>query len=158
MDLFTGETTWTLQPGDGLQFYSVSFSPDSRYMVYFRTWLEHPILNLVDMLTGEEKHIPLGERYNDAGAVVWSPERDRIILGARSGINCEDLHYWLLQIDLDDLDLRVLMENSNFPYIPVDWIADDLIVLQVDYREYSLLNLATGEISPYTTPTATSGP
>jgi hypothetical protein len=147
-----------LQPGDGLQFYGVSFSPDSRYMVYFRTWLEHPILNLVDMLTGEEQHIPLGEQYNDAGAVVWSPERDRIILGARTGIACESLHYWLLQIDLDDLDLHVLMDSSDFSYHPVDWIADDLIILQVGYMEYSLLDLATGEISPYTMPTATPGP
>ena len=147
LDLNSGEIAQTLQPGSDLQFYSVSFSPDSRYLAYFRTWIEHPILNLVDMVNGTEQYIPLGEQYAAAGRVVWSPERDRMVVDVNNG-DVYDLRYALLLIELENLDLRVLVENSAVAYIPVEWTADDQIILRVGYLEYSLLDLATGEISP----------
>ena len=155
LDVITGEVTFTLRPAQDFQFYNVSFSPDGMEMAYFRTWLEHPILNIVNLTTGEEIHIPLGDQYDEAGDVVWSPDKSRIAFSARTGQECSEMVSYLVIMDLDDLSQTRLIETPGGEPRPLSWTQDGNIIFMWGYGpDYGSVNVSTGVITPYPTPTS----
>jgi Tol biopolymer transport system component len=156
LDLTNGRVTFTLHPGgdDRLRLYTFSFSDDDRYLAYLRTWLEHPILNIQDLVTGEEVHIPLGEQFDEAGGVVWSPDKSRIVFSARTGEDCDNMVNYLVMMKLEDQSQTILLESTTDDYTPVEWTEENEIMLYLGYGiGYGVLDLATYEITPYLTPT-----
>ena len=159
LDLLTGKIIQTLRlTENGFGLYEFSFSKDDAYLAYFQTWIDHPILNIRNSINGDERHIPLGEQYNEAGNVIWSPDKSRIIFSARSGENCENLVYYLVMMNLDNLKQTILLEGPTFDYYPIDWTEENNILLDLGALGYGSLNLATKEITPYLTPTPTPNP
>jgi hypothetical protein len=159
LDLITGEVTQTLRPGDDYTLYGFSFSEGDTYLAYWRTWIEHPILNIQNLVTGEEQHIPLGEQYSEAGDVVWSLDKSQVVFSARNMDNCENMVFYLVMLDLSDFNQRVLWEGPDVGYLPVEWTEDNHIILHILYSfDYASLDLTTLELIPYPTPTSTTNP
>ncbi len=159
LDLETGKVTQTLQPGsEGLKLYGFTFSKNDTYLAYFRTWLEHPILNIQNLVTGEEQHIPIGDQYDEAGDVIWSPDETRIVFSARTLTDaCENIVYYLVMMDLDDYRQTVLLEGPDY-HSAVEWVFDDYITVDLGEENYGLLHVITHGIAPYQTPTPTVKP
>jgi hypothetical protein len=159
LDTLTGKVTFTLQSGGDLKFYNVSFSKDDQYMAYFRLWLDHPILNIQNLITGKDQHIPLGEQFSDAGYVVWSPDQNRVVFSARSGEECADMIYYVVMVNLADLSQTIISEGVGLRYYPVDWLEDNRIILMYGhYGDYYTYDLGTGEITPFEMPVPTENP
>jgi hypothetical protein len=162
LDLATGRVTQTLRPGEGFKLYTYSFSDDDHYLAYFRTWLEHPILNIQNLITGEEQHFPLGEQFSEAGSVIWSPDKSRVAFSARTIEDCEHITYYVVMMKLADASQTILFEGptANYnPYIPIEWTSDNEIILDMGYSVgYGSLNIATSEITPFLTPTPSPVP
>jgi len=155
LDVFTGEVTYTLRPGERLDFYNISFSTDGTLLAYFREWIEHPILNIQNLTTGEEIHIPLGDQYDEAGDVVWSPDKSRIAFSARTGQECSEMVSYLVIMDLDDLSQTRLIETPGGEPRPLSWTQDGNIIFMWGYGpDYGSVNVSTGVITPYPTPTS----
>jgi hypothetical protein len=160
LDLLTGKVTQTLQPGEGgLKMYYFKISPDDTTLAYLRTWLPHPILNLENLISGEVQHIPLGDQYDEAGYIIWSPDKSHILLSARTGEPCDNFTYYLVMLDLDDFEQTVLLESTSAEYAPIRWTEANQIIVYVNYdKGYITLDLTTGETSPYLTPTPDGNP
>jgi hypothetical protein len=158
LDLVTGKIVEILQTKwEG--FYDFSFSDNDRYLAYLRTWLEHPILNIQDLVTGEDVHIPLGEQFDEAGDVVWSPDKSRIVFSARAGEDCENMVNYLVMMNMEDQSQTVLRESTTDFYTPVEWMEENKILLSLGYGVgYGVLDLTTDEIAPYLTPTPSEVP
>jgi hypothetical protein len=156
LDLFTGSVTKTIPPVDYEDLYHFSFSADGTHLAYLATWYKHPVLNLENLVTGEVRHIPLGELYNEAGDIVWSPDFTQIVFSARTGEDCEHLTNYLVMMDLDTYEQTVLLESNTDDYYPIKWTADNQIWVYLGYD--ALYNLSTGELTPYLTPTPTMYP
>jgi WD40-like Beta Propeller Repeat len=150
LDVITGEVTFTIRPEQYPSFYNISFSPDGTQLAYFRTWLEHPILNIQNLTTGEERHIPLGERFDEAGDVIWSPDKSRIAFSARTGYLCSEMVSYLVIMDMDDLDQTILLEAPFRTIKPLNWTEDENIIFAWGYQDYyGSINVNTGVITPY---------
>jgi hypothetical protein len=154
LDLLTGKVAQTVPLDNDGRLYEYSLSSDNTYVAYLRPWLKHPILNLENLVTGKELHIPLGDQYSQAGDVIWSPDYMHIVFSAFNGDGCENTTYYLVMMDLDDSEQTVLLENASEEYFPTEWTDDNHIILYlINDDGYESLNLAIGEIAPYLTPT-----
>jgi WD40 repeat protein len=159
LDLITGEVTQTLRPGEDNMLYGFSFSEGDTYLAYWRTWIEYPVLNIQNLVTGEEQHISLGEQYSEVGDVVWSPDKSQIVFSARNMDYCENMMFYLVMMDLSDLSQRVLWEGPDVGYHPVEWTEDNHIILTALHSSgYVSMDLTTLEIIPYPIPTSTTSP
>lgn len=159
LELATGEITLVLPPDEQLRDYNVTFSPDDTSMAYFGTWLDHPVLNLRNLLTGKEQSIPLGEQYSDAGYVAWSPDGGKIIFSARTGEECEGLVYFLVMMDLGDFSQAVLLEGPTANYRPMEWVENDSVILELGFEEeYFAIELISHKVTPYLLPSPTPRP
>ena len=154
LDLLTGKVARTLPPDAKEGFYNFTLSPDDTYLAYTRTWLERPILNLVNLVTGEEHKIPIDERFAEVVDFIWSPDGRQLAFSARASIYCENTTYYMVIMDLDDYEQTLLLESDKAEYSPVEWTADDHIIIYLGYEKgYGIFDLETGEIIPYLTPT-----
>lgn len=156
LELSTGNVSQTLEPAGA--FYDVSFSNDDVCLAYFRTLDASLILNIVTLVTGQTQQLPLGEPFDVAGDVVWSPEMDRIIFSARHGDDCDAMTGYLVMMNLDDLSQTILLESTSEEYKPIEWTADNHIILGGYYDGNLSLDLTTLEISSYVTPSPTPRP
>lgn len=154
LDLASGEQILILEPEADFRFYTVSFSEDDRYLAYFEKWLDHPIMNLRNLATDEEREIALGQQYTLAGEVVWSPDQDWVVFSARTGEACDNMVYYLVKMRLDDLTQTVLLEGADVTYTPVEWTQDNMLRLYLGWPgAYGVLDMTNLEITFNPTPT-----
>jgi hypothetical protein len=154
LDLITGKVSQTLKLGKDSQFYNYSFSPNDTYLAYIRTWLDHPIINIRNMQTGEEQQIPIDGPYSKVGDIVWSPSNSEIIFSTRTGESCENLHYFLVEMEMTDHIQKVLINGSTSHYRPTEWMKNNMIILQEGYADYYYsFNPSTLIINPFLRPT-----
>jgi Tol biopolymer transport system component len=159
LDLQTGTVSKILPLGDNEEFYQFTLSPDSTHLAYLLTWLKYPNLNMVNLVTGEEQHIALGEKYDEVFDVIWSPDFTQVVFAARTGEVCENMTHYLVMVDLDNFDQKVLLESTTEEYSPVEWTEDNHIIVSLGYEQgYGLFDFTTSEITPYLTPTPTGNP
>ena len=152
LDLFTGEITTTL-PGTNWKFYNFAFSQDDRYLSYFQSWLNTPILKILNLTNSEMRRIPIGEQYSGAGNVVWSPDNSYIIFSARTGLECEEMVYYLILLKLDDLSQTIITYGAEAFYRPLHFSDDHQLVVQLGYGNdnYFSIDLGNFVLSPYAT-------
>lgn len=157
LDLMTGKVIQTLQMDEQGRFYDFSISEDDTHLAYLRTWLDHPILNWVNLVNGDEQHIPLGDQYNQAGDLLWSPDNKKVIFTAFQGDGCENTTYFLILLDLANNDQTVFLENTVATYYPSQWIDTNHILVSGGIENiYFVVDISTRKTTPYLTPTPTS--
>jgi len=153
LDLVTGEKTTTL-PGTNWQFYNFAFSQDDRYLAYFETWLDFPVLNIVNQMNSELQRIPIGAQYSEAGDMLWAPDNSYVIFSTRTGQECEEMVYYLILLKLDDRSQTTILSGADAFYRPLYFSPDNQVVVQhgYGYADYFSINLGTFLLTPYATP------
>jgi len=88
--------------------------------------------------------------------MVWSPNNDQLIFSARSsGEDCFDLDYYVVSLDLENLDQKIIVQGKELTLFPVKWIDEEhILVLRNFNPEYSILNIKTGILEPESHPEA----
>ena len=158
LDLSSGKITQTLPPSQGLGFYDVSFSKDGEDLAYIKTWIEKPVVNISNLISGEELQLPLNGNFNGAGDVVWSPDKSHVILSGRTSNDFGVPGFSLVMIELHNSKQVILKDHLEY-YRPLDWTTDNKVLLEKSFsEEYYSLDLNTMNITPDTLPTPTPVP
>lgn len=132
------------------KFYSFAFSPNDRRLAYIVTDRSPVILKIVDIQTGHEQSFEFESKYNTGGAFLWSPDSQSVVFSitqydptiqehvATSIVLCEWKRPLCTMLHTEDKDVLV----------PVKWVNDSIITLQVMYRDEMKfeLNRVTGEL------------
>lgn len=122
LDLSTGKLSEILSPTIDSTYYNFSFSHDDKYLAYFETWKEHPVLNLLDLVAGTKQEVPLGKKYSGAGFLIWSPDNKQALFSARSGEECEGMIYYIVLMNMNNHSQKIILEekNSRLSSFPMD--------------------------------------
>ncbi len=159
LDLSTGKYIMLIAPTSDFSFGSFSFSNGDAYVAYIGMNAErHAVLTLLDLHSDARTDISLGNRYLEAGNVIWSPDNRRILFSADAG-DCGNQIYYLVLMDLQDR-VRTTIAESSLP-IPklLGWnTADRVLVQEETTGNLFYMGLPSGATTPYTGPTLTPAP
>jgi len=122
LDLQTGELSTVLSgENNDASPFSVSISPDEKYLVYVDLANTPNILNISNLQTRQERAIMLDEHYKDTGAFVWTSDNGSLIFTAvydgweKSSLYLLELNSFRLRSIIDN-DERLLFPTSKWDY------------------------------------------
>jgi len=152
LDLSSGEYTELLSPDKNGFTYNISFSEDDRYLGYIQTWTEYPTLILNNLVAQTQQEVLLGDQYSGAGNFVWSQDHTQALFSARSGNDCLDMTYYLVLLNMNDFEQKVILEEKwEEPYKPIEWTdATHITVAEWFSGTLHSLDLTTGDLHPIT--------
>lgn len=111
LNLQTGELSIILSgENNDASPFSLSISPDGKYLAYVNLANTANILNISNLLTREERIIKLDEHYEDTGSFVWTPDNSSLIFTS-VGDGWESSSLYILE--MDNLTLRSIIENDD---------------------------------------------
>ncbi len=147
LDLETGQVSSVLDSGRFDRF-AFTFSPNGAWLASIHQ-SESPLrLALYRLRDGEEKTYPLNGKYGSAGSIFWSLDQTKIVITAleyNPETGC-DPTYDLLQVNLEENNVRVLLEDTN-ALLPREWLTENEILIG-NWESKFTLNLTTGELTP----------
>ena len=153
LDLGTGQISEVLplRKSDWI-FYSLAFSPNDRRLAYIVTDQSPVVLNIRDMQTGEEQSFEFDSKYNSGGRLLWAPDSQSVVFSiTQYDTNIHE--YIATSIVLCEPKrpaCTTLLTDHKEVLIPVEWVNDSFILLQVlaqDEIKFEL-NRVTGELKP----------
>ena len=110
LNLKTGEFSIVISgENNELSPFSVSISPDEKYLVYVDLDDKPNILNISNLETREEKAIKLDGQYSDVGAFVWTLDNSRLIFAA---VFDEWKSSSLYSLEMSSLTLNTIIDND----------------------------------------------
>ncbi len=130
LDLENGQYFDVLEP---LQkgFYSFSFSADGEQLAYIYQSREPMVLKIVSLKSEDTKSIVLNPQYNQAGELIWSPDKSKIA-AAQAIVDYEgskpDL-FSVAIIDLENQSLRIIIQDNPLEMTPKIWLDENTIEL-----------------------------
>ena len=140
VDLADGSVTQVLPQGA----QSYSFSADDSQAAYV-TWNTPPELVLHDLVTGEERRLVLD--FEDAGAVVWSPDSAMLALtGAEKPCQAGWAHA-IVVIEPSNLTPRTLLPPDERLFTTKNWREAGKILLEDLDRNLWWLEVESGEVA-----------
>jgi len=140
VDLADGSITQALPEGAK----SYAFSPDDSQVAYV-TWSTPPDLVLHDLGTGEDRR--LGLDFEDAGALVWSPDGIMLALtGAENPCQAGWAHT-IVVVDTSDLTPRTLNLPDERLLNTNDWQEAGKILLEDFDRNLWWLDVESGDVT-----------
>ena len=149
LTLATGEVQAVL-PGS---FYGVFLSPDGRSVAAFRQVTRAFVVD--DLDTGQKTMVNLDPGVDYAsGAVVWSPDGDRLALtlaihpcgGGYDGQGLFAVSSSIVMVDTQTGEVRTLIEEDDRKFETVAWDEPERITLKDKEGALWLLNVNTGEL------------
>ncbi|NJC94976.1 MAG: hypothetical protein C3F07_19435 [Anaerolineales bacterium] len=151
LDLGTGQISEVLllSKSDWI-FYSLAFSPNDRRLAYIVTDKSPVVLNIRDMQTGDEQSFEFDSKYNTGGGFLWAPDSQSVVFSiAQYDTSIGD--YIATSIVLCELKrpaCTTLSTDHKEVLVPVEWVNDSFIILQVLYQDEIKfeLNRVTGEL------------
>ena len=151
LNLETGQISEVLPLGKSdWIFYSFAFSPNDRRLAYIVTDKSPVILNVRDMQTGEEQSFEFDPKYNTGGGFLWSPDSQSVVFSiTQYDTNIHE--YIATSIVLCEPKrpaCTTLLTDHKEVLVPVEWVNDSFILLQVLYQDEIKfeLNQVTGEL------------
>lgn len=152
-NLETGQINNILSTGkDDNVYYSFTFSSDDTILAYIVTDQSPVILNLRDMQSGDEQSFEFDHKYNTGGSFVWSPDSQKLVFSITQ-FDLNTYEYAATSIvlwDKEQSDTTVLIKDHKEILVPIEWIDETKIVLQVLYKDDTKFefNLISGELKP----------
>jgi len=139
VNLADGEITQVFS--EGAQSYS--FSPDGNQLAML-TWSTPPALVIHELSSGKQQAVTLD--FDDAGAVVWSPDGDTIAMTVATKPCQAGWAQGILLLDVSTLIPTVILEPDERLLQTTDWPETGKIILED--REHALywLNSISGEL------------
>lgn len=125
---------------------SFTLSPDDKLLAYFTYFDDVNHLVIREMKTGNEKSLPLNE-YEDAGSIVWSPQKDKLVFAAINGNTSDALSYIEL-VEVGSLTSRTLVKDRSWILEPIMWTDNHTILLKDRGGAYLFLDTITEELTP----------
>jgi hypothetical protein len=153
LDLLTGKTGETL-PSTGA-FAAISFSPDGKKMAIIQ-WPRRPDdhislnVKIVNVQNGERLTYPIPEAYNQAGDLVWSPDGERIALGA-AGIDYDGTgkeKFAVFTLDLTDGSIRRLIPDQAVEIHAWVWPKEDELELKNNSGQWWIYHFEDQSLRP----------
>lgn len=137
------------------RFYSFAFSPNDRRLAYIITDHSPAALNIRDMQTGIEQSFEFDPKYNTGGGFLWSPDSRRLVFSITQFDTSiyEDIGTSVILWDKDKSDATTLIRDHEEILVPVEWIDETRILLQVLYKdeirfEFDMISGVLKQISP----------
>ena len=155
-NLETGQITDILFAGkDDNVYYSFAFSPDDTILAYIVTDQSPVILNLRDLQAGTELSFEFDPKFNTGGAFIWSPGSQKLVFSITQ-FDLNTYEYVATSIvlwDRDKANITMLIKDGQEILVPIDWINESKITLQVLYEEdtkfeYDLTKGELRQVSP----------
>ena len=155
-NLETGQIDEVLPAGeDNNIYYSFVFSPDDTILAYIMTDQSPVIINLRDLQTDVKQSFEFDPKYNTGGSFVWSPDSQKLVFSITQ-FDTGTYEYIATSIVLWDMgkpDTSTLIKDHEEVIVPVEWIDETKIVLQVLYEddkkfEFDLISGELKQISP----------
>jgi hypothetical protein len=148
LDLESGEISEVL-PFSGVGVYSFAFSPDGNKLAYILIGTSPMVLTILDLVSGEESHGDLPERFNRAGNILWAPQADRLVFeGAFMENPLESIglkmKYSVILIDVTTRFQRTLVSRGNQEWTPILWREEDRIELRNEKGACRVYDLTAG--------------
>lgn len=156
LNLQTGEFSVVISgENNELSPFSVSISPDEKYLVYVDLATEPNILHVSDSQSGETKIVDLdGLLYVDTGAFVWTPDNSQLVFAAvLDGWSSSSLY----SLEISSLTLNKIIDNDERLLFPTSkwgyqftwssWKDEDTLFLSefVHPRDWAV-NIRTGAL------------
>ena len=139
VDLADGEITQVFP--EGAQSYS--FSPDGNQLAMM-TWSTPPELVIHKLPSGEQQVITLD--FDDAGAMVWSPDGDTIAMTIANKPCHPGWAQGILLLDMNTLTPTVILEPDERLLQTTDWPETGKIILKDREDALYWINTISGEI------------
>ena len=119
------------------RFYSFAFSPNDRRLAYIVTDKSPVILNIRDMQTGDEQSFEFDPKYNTGGGFLWSPDSQKLIFSITQHDSSvyKDIATSIVLWDKDKPDITMLIKDHEEILVPVEWIDETRLILQVLNKE-----------------------
>lgn len=132
MNLISGEIVQILPAGlPRKNFYSLSFSPDDRFLAYFKLYVSPPSLIVYNFQENKNQIVELDSRYNIGGDFLWSDSGKFLVFSAVYQEDVSDFYFSsVLLWDNENKTLQTLVDDFNTVLSPIEWIGESKIVLK----------------------------
>ena len=151
LNLETGQISEVLPLGKNDRiYYSFSFSPNDGRLAYIMTDQSPVMLYLRDMQTGDEQSFEFDPKYNTGGGFLWSPDGQKLVFSIAQ--NDPNIHEYvatsIVLWDGDKSNITTLIKDHQEILVPIEWIDETRIVLQVLYKSDTKFefDLISGEL------------
>ncbi len=133
-------------------YYSFSFSPNDRRLAYIVTDQSPVILNIRDLQTGINQSYPFDSKYNTGGSFLWARDSQNLIFSVTQYDESEHdyVSTSIILWDKDKPETTLLIKDHKEVLVPIEWIDETRILLQVIYENETRyeLDLKSGELKP----------
>lgn len=172
LELSSGKLTTILPYIDDGYYVDISISPDVRYLVYSDS-RDGNNVHLKDLVSGKDIKIELENIYVINGGFTWTLDGKSLIFAAgANGWEDDTAGISLFRLNLSTMKLQTLLLNDKRNLVPwfnsdssKTWLDDNILNLasiKVSERDFSSnewsINIKTGEVIRFSTPTPTSTP
>ena len=147
----TGSDLWRADLGDGTisqilptGAQSYAFSPDGSQVAYL-TWSAPVELVLHDLTTGAERRASLD--FEDAGAMIWSPDGATIALTGANNPCQPDWKQAIVLVNGSDLSQKTLLPPDEHLLMTRAWQETGKILLEDNERNLWWLQVESGEVT-----------
>lgn len=131
VDLETGQTVAILPLGDDYFWYSFSFSPTDRRLVYgARSWN----LKVLDITTGQLIEVAHVSDFNHGGSYIWSSDGLKFVYSTVIS-DAENVNYSVRLVNAQSGSERILLESPDDCFAATSWREDNIVILQKGYGE-----------------------
>lgn len=126
LDLQTGNTTTILPLHNNFGWYSFSFSPTDRRLVYGAYSRD---LKVLDITTGQLIDIIPINNFGEAGGYLWSPDGLEFVYSTI--INSEEKTVSSIRlVDAQSGSERILLESENDCYLAREWKENRILTIE----------------------------
>jgi hypothetical protein len=131
LDLVSGHISEILSPAQH-DYYSFSLSPDGKYLAYILQPANPLVINIVNLKTGDIVSFGIKAQYNQAGRIIWSPNKSKIVFG-QATIDDDEKNpnlFSVVVINLANGSRQTIVQDNPLEITPKTWVNENTIELK----------------------------
>lgn len=133
IDLQTGFTTAILPKNEDRTWYTFSFSPTGRRLVYGIYSLN---LTILDIPTGELTSVITRSDFSQSGGYLWSPDGLQFVYSTVTTLDdWETRTYSVILVDALSGYEQIVIDSSKNCFAPLSWTENNILTLEKNYFE-----------------------
>lgn len=136
LDLQTGETNEVLPPNTTYWWYSFSFSPTDKRLVY---GVQAEEFHILDIKTGQTINVEKSKGLDEGGGVVWSHDGLQFVYSTIFENSISDKFETSIRlVDAQTGNEKIILETINNCYVVREWTTSNILVIE-SYAEKLLI-------------------
>lgn len=148
LDLASGKIAEILRPLPR-QYYSFSLSSDGKLLAYILQPTTSLVVIVMNLESKDVKSYSLKPEYNQAGAMLWSPDMSKIVLGQAivdyDGVNPDV--FSVVMLDLANDSLETVVSDNLVETRPQKWVDENTIELSDSDGKFWIYSLIDKTLS-----------